>query len=155
MHLDMVRAGIILYGLMPSPNVKDGNISLAMNLSARICAVHSLKKGDSVSYGCTYKAEKDTRVAVIAIGYADGFSRVYSGKELIRINGGSFATVGKICMDMCMADIGLDWPCNVGDKAVIFESGEDIDNLAFALGTINYEVLCSLKHRVQLKYINI
>lgn len=155
MHLDMVRAGIILYGLMPSPNVQDNNISLAMNLSARICAVHSLKKGDCVSYGCTYKAEKDTRVAVIAIGYADGFSRVYSGKELIRINGGLFATVGKICMDMCMADIGLQWPCNVGDKAIIFEKAEDIDKLASALGTINYEVLCSLKHRVQLKYINL
>ena len=107
MHLDMVRAGIILYGLMPSVNVKDENIKLAMKLSARVCAVHELKKGDCVSYGCTYTAEKDTRVAVIAIGYADGFSRVYSGHELVRINGKAFATVGKICMDMCMVDIEM------------------------------------------------
>lgn len=154
MHLDMVRAGIILYGLMPSENVRDENISLAMRLSARVCAVHELKKGDCVSYGCTYTAEKDTRVAVIAIGYADGFSRVYSGKELIRINGKTFATVGKICMDMCMVDIGPDFECSVRDEAVIFETSGDIDKLASALGTINYEILCSLKHRVKLEYIS-
>lgn len=153
MHLDMVRAGIILYGLMPSENVRDDNISLAMKLSARVCAVHELKAGDCVSYGCTYRAEKDTRVAVIAIGYADGFSRVYSGRKLIRINGKTFATVGKICMDMCMVDIGSDFECSVRDEAVIFETSEDIDRLANALGTINYEILCSLKHRVKLEYV--
>ncbi len=152
MHLDMVRAGIILYGLMPSENIKDENIRPAMRLSARVCAVHTLKAGDCVSYGCGYRAKCDTRVAVIAIGYADGFSRVYSGKELIRINGKSFATVGRICMDMCMVDIGLDFECSVRDEAVIFESSEDIDKLASALGTINYEILCSLKHRVKLEY---
>ncbi len=153
MHLDMVRAGIILYGLMPSKQVCDGNIKAAMRLSARVCAVHRLKKGDCVSYGCTYCAENDTRVAVISIGYADGFSRVYSGKELIRINGCLYPTVGKICMDMCMVDIGEDAECKVGDEAVIFETSEDIDRLAEALGSINYEILCSLKHRVQLKYV--
>lgn len=152
MHLDMVRAGIILYGLMPSGNLSDENIGLAMRLSARVCALHRLKAGDCISYGCTYKAEQDTRVAVISIGYADGFSRVYSGKELIRINGRTFKTVGKICMDMCMVDIGNDFICDIADEAVIFENAEDIDKLANALGTINYEILCSLKNRVKLEY---
>lgn len=152
MHLDMVRAGIILYGLAPSEYCSSFGISPAIKLSARVCAVHELKQGDCVSYGCTYKAEKDTRVAVISIGYADGFSRVYSGKELIRINGKTFATVGKICMDMCMVEIGKDAICNVGDEAVIFENAEDINKLADAMGTINYEILCSLKHRVKLEY---
>ena len=151
MHLDMVRAGIILYGLMPSPAVSDGNLKPAMKLSARVCAVHELKKGDAVSYGCTYKAEKDTKVAVIALGYADGFSRVYSGKPFLKINGKRYSTVGKICMDMCMADIGED-NVQVGDEAVVFENSSDIDALASALGTINYEILCSLKHRVLLQY---
>lgn len=154
MHLDMVRAGIILYGLMPSDSVGDASILPAMKLSARVCAIHELKRGDCVSYGCAFKAERDTRVAVISIGYADGFSRVYSGKELITINGKRFATAGKICMDMCMVDIGLDFECAVGDEAVIFESSDDIDALANALGSINYEILCSLKHRVRIKYIN-
>ncbi len=154
MHLDMVRAGIILYGLFPSNEVKDDNILPAMKLSARVCAVHKLNKGDSVSYGCTYRAERDTKVAVISIGYADGFSRVYSGKELIKINGKRFSTVGRICMDMCMVDIGNDFDCKVGDKAIIFESSDDINGLAETMGTINYEILCSLKHRVKLEYIN-
>ncbi len=152
MHLDMVRAGIILYGLMPSENCKDENILPAMRLSARVCAVHKLKAGDSVSYGCTYTAQRDTRVAVISIGYADGFSRVYSGKEFIKINGNSFATVGKICMDLCIVDIGTEAECKVGDAAIIFENSQDIDKLANAMGTINYEILCSLKHRVKLEY---
>lgn len=154
MHLDMVRAGIILYGLFPSNEVKDDKILPAMKLSARVCAVHKLNKGDSVSYGCTYRAESDTKVAVISIGYADGFSRVYSGKELIKINGKKFSTVGRICMDMCMVDIGNDFDCKVGDKAIIFESSDDINVLADTMGTINYEILCSLKHRVKLEYIN-
>ena len=153
MHLDMVRAGIILYGLMPSEFVQDGEILPCMKLSARVCAVHELKKGDCVSYGCTYKAERDTRLAVISVGYADGFSRVYSGKPLITINGTKFATVGRVCMDMCMVDIG-GHECEVGDEAVIFETPSDIEALANALGTINYEVLCSLKHRVKLIYNN-
>ena len=152
MHLDMVRAGIILYGLMPSKNVSDDNIKLAMKLTARVSAIHELKKGDCVSYGCTYKAENDTKVAVISIGYADGFSRVYSGKELIRINGKAFKTVGKICMDMCVVDVGRDFEIDIADEAVIFESYEDIDKLAETMGTINYEILCSLKNRVQLEY---
>ena len=153
MHLDMVRAGIILYGLMPSEYVRDEEILPCMKLSARICAVHELKKGDCVSYGCAYTATRDTRVAVISVGYADGFSRVYSGKPLITIKGKRFATAGRICMDMCMADIG-GLECKVGDEAVIFETPSDIDSLAEALGTINYEVLCSLKHRVKLIYKN-
>ena len=113
---------------------------------------NELKKGDCVSYGCTYQAEEDTRVAVISIGYADGFSRVYSGRELIRINGKTFKTVGKICMDMCIVDIGNDFDCDIADEAVIFETSDDINKLANAMGTINYEILCSLKHRVTLKY---
>ncbi len=152
MRLDMVRAGIILYGLMPSGEIKDPLFRIAMKLSARVCAVHKLEKGDHVSYGCTYTAERDTRVAVISIGYADGFSRVYSGKKVVRINGCEFAAVGRICMDMCMVDIGPDFKCAPGDEAVIFETAGDIERLAEAMGTINYEILCSLKHRVLLQY---
>lgn len=152
MRLDMVRAGIILYGLMPSAEINDPHFRPAMKLSARICAVHRLEKGDHVSYGCTYTADRATRVAVISIGYADGFSRLYSGKKVVRINGREFATVGRICMDMCMVDIGNELECAPGDEAVIFETADDIERLAEAMGTINYEILCSLKHRVLLQY---
>ena len=153
MHLDMVRAGIILYGLMPSENIKDQNIGLAMKLSSRVCSIHKLKAGDCVSYGCTYRAEKDTEVAVISIGYADGFSRVYSGKKLIRINNVDRNILGRVCMDMCIVDIGLDSDVSVGDEAVIFENDSDVERLAQTLGTINYEIVCSLKRRVHFEYI--
>ena len=152
MHLDMVRAGIILYGICPSPEAYDSALLPAMKLSARVCAVHKLNKGDCVSYSCTYKAEKDMRVAVVSIGYADGFSRVYSGKPLIKINGRQVSTIGKICMDLCIVDIG-DIECQVGDEAVIFEDSEGLDKLAEAMGTINYEILCSLRQRVLLEYV--
>ena len=89
---------------------------------------------------------------MISIGYADGFSRLYSGKRVVRINGREFATVGRICMDMCMVDIGNELECAPGDEAVIFETADDIERLAEAMGTINYEILCSLKHRVLLQY---
>ncbi|MBO5869779.1 MAG: alanine racemase [Clostridia bacterium] len=153
MHLDMVRAGIILYGLMPSANVKDENIGLAMKWSARVCSIHELKAGDCVSYGCTYRAEKDTRAAVISIGYADGFSRVYSGKTTVRINQKECSVIGKICMDMCVVDIGQDFDCKVGDEAIIFENNDDVERLAQTLGTINYEIVCSLKRRAYFEYI--
>ena len=152
MHLDMVRAGIILYGLMPSKNVTDDNLLFSMKLSARVCSVHELKKGDCVSYGCTYRAEKDTKIAVLSIGYADGFSRVYSGKIGAYINNKYYLTVGKICMDMCMVELDDDAICNVGDEAIIFETRKDVDRLADTLGTINYEIVCSLKSRVTMQY---
>ena len=153
MRLDMVRAGIILYGLMPSDEVSDPEIRPAMKLSARISAIHKLEKGDCVSYGCAYTADRDTRIAVISIGYADGFSRVYSGRPLITVNGRTFATVGRICMDMCMIDIGSDFDCRVGDEAVIFETAKQIDEMAKVVGTINYEIICSLRQRVLIEYI--
>ncbi len=155
MHLDMVRAGIILYGLMPSDKVCDSAFMPAMKLTARICAVHRLAKGDCVSYGCTFTADRETRVAVISIGYADGFSRVYSGKPVITVSGKKYSTIGRICMDMCMIELEDDAVCEVGDEAVIFESAEDIEHLAEIMGTVNYEILCSLKHRVTLKYVNL
>lgn len=154
MRLDMVRAGIILYGLSPAPDtMKIPSLSPAMTLRSRIAAVNELKAGDYVSYGCTYKAEKDIRAATISIGYADGFSRALSGKISVKINGKKVKIIGRICMDLCVADVsGVD--CAPGDEAVIFDCAEDIDNIAELLGTINYEVICMFKKRVKNIYIN-
>lgn len=151
MKLDMVRAGIILYGLMPSPEVKDDNLIPAMTFKSRVVSVSNLKKGDCVSYGCTYTAEKDMKTAVISIGYADGFSRALSEKVYVKINGKKAKIIGKICMDLCVADIsGIE--CKPGDQVIIFENAEDINNLAKILGTINYEIVCILKQRVMNTY---
>lgn len=152
MHLDMVRAGLVLYGLMPSPYTKDEELKPAMKLIARVSAVNRIRKGDTVSYGCTFTAETDMRVAVLSIGYADGLSRALSGNLTVEINGKPAKLIGRICMDLCMADLG-EIPCEAGDEAVIFDTPEKIDEIAEKLGTINYEVICSLKKRVAIEYV--
>lgn len=151
MHLDMVRAGLILYGLMPADTVSDPAFRPAMKLIARVSAVNTIRKGDAVSYGATYIAPRDMRVATLSIGYADGLSRALSGNLSVTINGQSAPLIGRICMDLCMADLG-DIPCEAGDEAVIFDSPEKIAEIATKLGTINYEVICLLKKRVALEY---
>lgn len=151
MKLDMVRAGIIIYGLTPSRNIKDNNLLPAMTLKSRIAAVSSLKKGDHISYGRTFTAAEDMTVAVVSIGYADGFSRALSEKAFVKIGGRKARIVGKICMDLCVADVnGIE--CALGDEVVVFENAEDIAVLADILGTINYEVICLLKQRVKNTY---
>lgn len=151
MKLDMVRAGIILYGLSPSPNMFDKNLKAAMTFKSRIASVSKLKKGDFVSYGCTFTAKKDMKTAVISIGYGDGFSRSLSKKAYIKIRGKKVKIIGKICMDLCVVDVsGID--CKVGDEVIIFENAEDINTLAEILGTINYEIICLLKQRVKNTY---
>ena len=152
MHLDMVRAGLILYGLMPSPYICDDAFVPAMKLIARVSAVNEIKAGDTVSYGCTFTAPRDMRVAVLSIGYADGLSRALSGNLLVNINGYDVPLIGRICMDLCMVDLG-EIPCKAGDEAVIFGSAEKIDEIARKLSTINYEVICSLKQRVAIEYV--
>lgn len=151
MHLDMVRAGLILYGLLPSPFCKNIGLRPAMKLIARVSAVRRIRAGDTVSYGCAYKAEKDMDIAVLSIGYADGLPRMLSGNLSVRINGKDAPLIGRICMDLCMADVTCI-PCIAGDEAVVFDSAEKIEEIAEKLGTINYEVLCLLKKRVALEY---
>lgn len=152
MHLDMVRAGLILYGLMPSEYIHDDAFSPAMKLIARVSAVNEIKAGDTVSYGCAFKAERDMRVAVLSIGYADGLSRALSGNLSVAISGREVPLIGRICMDLCMVDVS-SIPCKAGDEAVIFDSACKIDEIARKLGTINYEVICSLKKRVAIEYV--
>ncbi len=152
MHLDMVRAGLILYGLMPSEYICDHAFAPAMKLIARVSAVKEIKKGDTVSYGCIFEAPCDMRVAVLSIGYADGLSRALSENLSVSIGGRDVPLIGRICMDLCMVALG-DVPCKAGDEAVIFDSAHKIDEIACKLGTINYEVICSLKKRVAIEYV--
>lgn len=152
MHLDMVRAGLVLYGLMPSSYVNDPKLQPAMKLIARVSAVNTLQPGDAVSYGGIFKAKETMRAAVLSIGYADGLSRALSENLSVTINGKNAKLIGRICMDLCIADLG-DIPCKAGDEAVIFDTPEKIEEIASKLGTINYEVLCSLKKRVAIEYV--
>ena len=157
MHLDLVRAGIILYGLMPpgcpEPAVKI-DLKPVMNWYAKVIHVKTVPEGTSVSYGRHFVAQKQTEVTTVGIGYADGLSRRLSnGFELI-IGGKRCPIIGNICMDMCMVDTTkLDVRPKIGDKVTVFGSERSADELAEALGTINYEITCDVGKRVRRLYV--
>lgn len=160
MHMDMVRAGIILYGLAPSSDVNLDKISLkqVMSLKARVTHLKEIEKGESVSYGRKFIAEKKSKIASLPIGYADGFTRMLSGKAEVLIKGVRVPVVGRICMDQCMIDVtGID-DVKVGDEVVLFgeQNGSfiSIDELAEKLGTINYEIVCMISKRIPRIYIS-
>ncbi len=158
-NLNMVRAGIMLYGFYPSDEVKKENIELkpAMTLKAKVSHIKIIPKGTGVSYGQIFIADKETKIATLPIGYADGFSRLFNGKAEVFINGKMAKVVGKICMDQCMIDITDIDDVIVGDEVVLFGYGEEgyphIDEVARKIGTINYEIVCMVSRRVPRVYI--
>ncbi len=157
MHLDMVRAGIILYGLMPPgcpAPVVDIDLKPVMNWYAKVIHVKTVPVGTTISYGRHFTAERPTEVTTVGIGYADGLSRKLSnGFELV-IGGRKCPIIGNICMDMCMVDTtDLEIRPAVGDKVTVFGSERSADELAEALGTINYEITCDVGKRVRRLYV--
>lgn len=158
-HLDLVRAGIIVYGLYPSDEVDHSRIRLSpvMSLKARVAYIKVVPAGFKVSYGCTYETERDTLIATIPLGYADGYSRLLSSKGEVLINGRRAPVVGRVCMDQIMVDAGAIPGVKMGDEAVIIGRQGDVevsaDEIAAKLGTINYEVTCMVNHRVPRIYV--
>lgn len=160
MHMDMVRAGLILYGMIPSPCCGDGHGLLpAMTLKANVVLCKEIEPGSPVSYGRTWVAPRRSAIATLPIGYADGYPRSLAGRASVLIHGRRAPLVGRICMDMCMADVsGLGEPVAVGDEVVLFGrqgSAEiPVDEMADWMGTINYEVTCLIGRRVPRAYIS-
>lgn len=153
MHLDAVRPGIILYGHSPAPDaMTDKNLLPAMKVACRVYSVKQLKCGDRISYGGTFTAPHDMTVAVISIGYADGFSRTLSGSATVSIGGVDCPIVGRICMDLCMVDVSNAKDVRRGDIAVIFDGADSVCRIATQMNTINYEVLCMFRQRVEQIY---
>ncbi len=155
-HFDMVRAGIICYGCMPSKYIKHDGFVPAMSLKTLVSRVEEINVGDIVSYGGTFKAEKPTKIASLCLGYADGYSRKLSNKAKVIIKGKKAEIVGNICMDQCMVDVTLVNNISVGDVATLFgvegSVSVSVDELADIIGTINYEVLCMVSKRVPRIY---
>lgn len=157
-YLDAVRAGIILYGYYPSDEVKKSNLSIkpALTLKTKISHIKKMEKDMYVSYGRTFKTERDSIIATLPIGYADGYSRLLSGKAKVIVNGKFANVVGRICMDQCMIDVTDVGEVKVGDEVILL--GEDnglkfnANDMASLIGTINYDVLCMIKHRVPRVY---
>lgn len=154
---DIVRPGIAVYGLSPIPDRGDMGLIPAMTLKTTVALVHPVRAGEGVSYGHTWIAERDTTVALLPIGYADGVFRRLSGRLDVLIKGRRRPGVGRICMDQFMVDLGPG-PVDVdeGDEAVLFGPGADgeprAQDWADVLGTVHYEVVCSPRGRVTRTY---
>ncbi|RQD67406.1 MAG: alanine racemase [Tindallia sp. MSAO_Bac2] len=157
-HLDMVRAGIMIYGLYPSEEVSHQEIHLkrVMALKARVAHVKEIEEGTGVSYGLTFRAPARMKIATLPVGYADGYTRMLGGKAEVTIQGTKCPVIGRICMDQCMVDVtGLD--VHRGDEVTLYavdkEEGDTVDDVARKLGTLNYEITCMVGRRVPRVYI--
>jgi alanine racemase len=154
---DMVRTGIAVYGQTPIPERGDMGLRPAMTLKCPVALVRSVQAGDGVSYGHTWIAERDTTLALLPIGYADGVFRTLSGRIDVLINGRLRRSVGRICMDQFVVDLGPgEIDVAEGDDAILFGPGTQGEHTAQdwadLLGTINYEVVTSPRGRVTRTY---
>jgi alanine racemase len=157
-HLNLVRAGIAVYGLSPTDDESGSSpihLIPAMRLLSRVVMLKELPPGQAVSYGCTYVTSRNTRVATVPIGYADGYTRLLSNKAWAVINGYRVPLIGRVCMDQCMFDVTGVPDVKEGDEVILFgrpEDGVTADDLAGILGTINYEIVCMIGARVPRIY---
>lgn len=150
---NMVRGGIGLYGLYPDliPQAQKIELKQAMSVKTRIIHIHEIEKGEGVSYGHTFIADKHTKIATVPLGYADGIPRLLSNKFCGHINGQKVKQVGNVAMDQMMFDItGID--AKTGDIITLLDESLPVTNWANAMGTIHYEILCHLKARLARVY---
>lgn len=158
-HLDLVRAGIAIYGVYPSNEVLAERVSLkpAMAVKARVAHVKRVPAGTGISYGVTHITPDDTVVATIPVGYADGYSRLLSSRGEVLLRGRRAPVIGRVCMDQFMVDVGHIPDVEPGEEVVLMgRQGDDVvsaDEIAGKIGTIAYEVLCMVSARVPRYYV--
>ncbi len=152
-HLDMSRLGIMLYGLTPDTNLElTLPIEPVMTLKTLVTQVKQIKKGDCVSYGRTFKAEKDMTVATLSVGYADGYPRSLSNRGEVIIRGKRAKIIGTVCMDQIVVDVSDIDGVKPEDEVVLFGKDLSVDEIAKLCGTINYEIVCGISRRVPRVY---
>lgn len=151
-HYDMARLGIGLYGVNTLPLEVEAPLSVVSTLRTVIIAIRDWKKGESIGYARRSILERDSRIATIPIGYADGMNRHFGrGNITVKVNGQDAPTIGNICMDACMIDVtGIE--CREGDVVEIFGPSASVDRLSDLLDTIPYEILTSVSPRVKRVY---
>ena len=157
-RMDMVRAGIAVYGLAPSAAfpIEAMDLRPAMTLKARVIHLKKVGAGFPVSYGATEQTRQPTTIATVSIGYADGYSRLFSSRGRMRVRGQFAPVIGRVCMDQTMLDVGAVPGVALGDEVVVFgrdESGTlPVSEVAEALDTISYEVVSGVSDRVARVY---
>lgn len=158
-HLDMVRAGISVYGLYPSDEIDKSRIKLlpAMSLKAKIIHLKKVPAGFMVSYGITHKTKKPTTIATIPVGYGDGFSRLMSSNGYMLVHGQKAPIIGRVCMDLTMLDVGHIPEVEIEDEVVVFghqgNASITADEIAKSINTISYEVVTKISSRVPRIYL--
>ena len=148
-HFDVCRPGIILYGLTPSSGLKlKEDFIPAMTVKSVVSMVKTVKKGDTVSYGRTFTAEREMKTATVTAGYADGYPRLLSNKGYVLIKGKKAPIIGRICMDQMSVDVTDIEDVKQGDEVILFGKELPVEELADMCGTINYEIICGISPRV-------
>lgn len=158
LQLDMVRAGIILYGMLPSTEVGTQlDLIPAMSLKTHISYVKQVEAGTPIGYGRTYYTDKPSKIATVPIGYADGYSRAFSNKARVIVNGEYANVVGNVCMDQIMLDVTHIKDIKMGDEVTVMGCCGDkcvsAEELADIASTINYEIVCNVGKRVPRVYL--
>ncbi len=172
MHLDMVRTGISIYGLNPYDRDYDdwlepgassaiSNLKPVFSLKTKITFIKSVPRGEPISYCGTFRTKRDSVIATVPVGYADGYSRLLANKAMVLINGKAAPVVGNITMDQFMidvTDIAANNNVSTGDEVILIggfgENRITAEDIAWLMGTINYEVVCMFKNRIPRIYVS-
>ena len=155
-HLDMVRPGILLYGVLPDPASQPTiEVRPALSLASHVIYSKVVLAGHPVSYSATWAPAVDTHIVTIPLGYGDGYPRALSSRGQVLIGGRKYPVVGRLCMDQFMVDVGMDRVVNEDEVVLIGRQGDDVlttEDVARAAGTISYEILTGLNGRIPREY---
>ncbi len=153
-HFDLVRPGIMIYGLYPSQDVSHSvELRPAMSFVTRVCHVKRVPAGTPIGYGATFVTSRESVIATMPVGYADGYRRLLTNKGEVLVRGTRVPLVGRVAMDMCMLDVTAVPGVRVGDEIVLFGKGLPVEEMASLIGTINYEVVTLIGKRVPRVYV--
>lgn len=151
-HMNMIRPGIALYGCMPGPGMENPGLEPVMTVKSRVAVVRDLPAGAKISYGRAAQLERDSKIAVLPLGYGDGLPRALSNQLEVLIGDRLCPVLGRICMDMCMVDVTDAPGVKAGDVAAVYGPGLT-EKAAWLAGTIPYELLCQLTPRIPRLYL--
>jgi alanine racemase len=158
-HLDLVRPGIVLYGVYPSPEcLRSVAVEPALTWKSRVAYFKVVRAGEPVSYGSTWKSDVDVRMVTVPVGYGDGYFRANSNRAEVLIRGKRHPVAGRVCMDQTLVSLGPDGTAYNGDEVILLGSDQgqaiSADELAAHAGTIAYEILTNINTRVPRVYID-
>lgn len=155
-HFDWVRPGVMLYGSSPllGKSAEDCGLKPAMTLRSQVIAVNDIEAGGIVGYGANWSAEKNSRIAVVAMGYGDGYPRHAKNGTPVLINGKRYPMVGRVSMDMITVEVGLSSDVEIGDSVILWGPELPAEEIAEWADTICYEMFCNLANRVKRQFVD-